>query len=127
MISTTKNPSSTNGGGRGLELPKLYEVEVIGEDDDEPPFGGTGTRLSIPERKQDHLFPCSLAGTLNERYSDVWCTTTLSFPLSIPCVRKIVLVFKNLLSFVVGKQAKESSSAPNTTRATNISTKGKWI
>ena len=101
MISTTKNPSSTNGGeDADSELPKLYEVEVIGEDDDEPPFEDLEQVVDLKESKDLFLF--DLAGTLDQRYSDVLVYSDfiiIPFEYSDVSV-KSTLVFKNLLGLL---------------------------
>ena len=82
------------------ELPKLYEVEVIGEDDDEPPFEDLEQVVDLKESKDLFLF--DLAGTLDQRYSDVLVYSDfiiIPFEYSDVSV-KSTLVFKNLLGLL---------------------------
>ena len=82
------------------ELPKLYDVEVIGEDDDEPPFEDLEQVVDLKEGKDLFLF--DLAGTLDQRYSDVLVYSDfiiIPFEYSDVSV-KSTLVFKNLLGLL---------------------------
>ncbi|SQA92731.1 CobQ/CobB/MinD/ParA nucleotide binding domain [Chryseobacterium balustinum] len=51
-----------------LEIPKLYDVETIGEEDDQP-FSDFETIINLKESDEITLF--DLAGTLDAKYSDL--------------------------------------------------------
>lgn len=50
------------------ESPKLYEVEIIGEDDQQP-FSDFETLINLKDSDEINLF--DLAGTLDAKYSDL--------------------------------------------------------
>ncbi|MDV3662757.1 hypothetical protein CMU51_01630, partial [Elizabethkingia anophelis] len=50
-------------------LPKLYDVEVIGDEDEEQPFADLEKIIDLKESKEIYLF--DLAGTLDQKYSDL--------------------------------------------------------
>ena len=51
-----------------LDLPKLYDVEIIGQDDEQP-FSDFETILELKKSEEIYLF--DLAGTLDVKYSDL--------------------------------------------------------
>ena len=80
------------------ELPKLYEVEVIGEDDE--PFTDLEKLIELKESDEIYLF--DLAGTLDQKYSDLLIYSDfiiIPFEYSDVSV-KSTLVFKNLLGLL---------------------------
>ena len=82
------------------ELPKLYNVEVIGDDDDEQPFADLEKIIDLKESKEIYLF--DLAGTLDQKYSDLLIYSDfiiIPFEYSDVSV-KSTLVFKNLLGLL---------------------------
>ena len=82
------------------ELPKLYDVEVIGEDDTKPPFRDLEEVIELKESENIYIF--DLAGTLDQRYSDVLVYSDfiiIPFEYSDVSV-KSTLVFKNLLGLL---------------------------
>ncbi|WP_407475475.1 ParA family protein [Elizabethkingia anophelis] len=82
------------------ELPKLYDVEVIGDDDDEQPFADLEKIIDLKESKEIYLF--DLAGTLDQKYSDLLIYSDfiiIPFEYSDVSV-KSTLVFKNLLGLL---------------------------
>ncbi|MDV3586870.1 hypothetical protein CMU68_16970 [Elizabethkingia anophelis] len=83
-----------------LELPKLYDVEVIGDDDEEQPFADLEKIIDLKESKEIYLF--DLAGTLDQKYSDLLIYSDfiiIPFEYSDVSV-KSTLVFKNLLGLL---------------------------
>lgn len=81
------------------ELPKLYDVEVIG-DDEEQPFTDLEKIIDLKESKEIYLF--DLAGTLDQKYSDLLIYSDfiiIPFEYSDVSV-KSTLVFKNLLGLL---------------------------
>ncbi len=83
-----------------LELPKLYDVEVIGNDDEEQPFADLEKIIDLKESKEIYLF--DLAGTLDQKYSDLLIYSDfiiIPFEYSDVSV-KSTLVFKNLLGLL---------------------------
>lgn len=82
-----------------MEIPKLYEVEVIGEED-EKPFADLETLFGLKESEDINIF--DLAGTLDEKYSDLLIYSDfiiIPFEYSDVSV-KSTLVFKNLLGLL---------------------------
>ena len=109
-----------------LELPKLYDVEVIGDEDEEQPFADLEKIIDLKESKEIYLF--DLAGTLDQKYSDLLIYSDfiiIPFEYSDVSV-KSTLVFKTCWGFLKVRQS-GSLYAPNMTKAINISTKRKWI
>lgn len=83
-----------------LGLPKLYDVEVIGDDDEEQPFADLEKIIDLKESKEIYLF--DLAGTLDQKYSDLLIYSDfiiIPFEYSDVSV-KSTLVFKNLLGLL---------------------------
>lgn len=81
-------------------LPKLYDVEVIGDEDEEQPFAGLEKIIDLKESKEIYLF--DLAGTLDQKYSDLLIYSDfiiIPFEYSDVSV-KSTLVFKNLLGLL---------------------------
>ena len=81
------------------DLPKLYEVETIGEDDEQP-FSDFETLINLKESEEINLF--DLAGTLDQKYSDLLIYSDfiiIPFEYSDVSV-KSTLVFKNLLGLL---------------------------
>lgn len=82
-----------------LELPKLYDVETIGEDKVQP-FSDFETLINLKESEDINLF--DLAGTLDQKYSDLLIYSDfiiIPFEYSDVSV-KSTLVFKNLLGLL---------------------------
>lgn len=82
-----------------LELPKLYEVETIGEDEGQP-FSDFESLINLKESEEINLF--DLAGTLDQKYSDLLIYSDfiiIPFEYSDVSV-KSTLVFKNLLGLL---------------------------
>ncbi|KFF76035.1 hypothetical protein HX13_01440 [Chryseobacterium sp. P1-3] len=82
------------------ELPKLYDVEVIGDEDEEQPFADLEKIIDLKESKEIYLF--DLAGTLDQKYSDLLIYSDfiiIPFEYSDVSV-KSTLVFKNLLGLL---------------------------
>ena len=81
------------------DLPKLYEVETIGEDEEQP-FSDFETLINLKESEEINLF--DLAGTLDQKYSDLLIYSDfiiIPFEYSDVSV-KSTLVFKNLLGLL---------------------------
>jgi chromosome partitioning protein len=80
------------------ELPKLYDVEVIGEE--EKPFSDFEELIALKESEEIHLF--DLAGTLDEKYSDLLIySDCIIIPFEYSDVSvKSTLVFVNLLGLL---------------------------
>ncbi|WP_072923144.1 ParA family protein [Chryseobacterium sp. OV279] len=83
------------------ELPKLYEVELIGDDEEEDqPFADLEKIIGLKESEAIYLF--DLAGTLDQKYSDLLIYSDfiiIPFEYSDVSV-KSTLVFKNLLGLL---------------------------
>lgn len=84
------------------DLPKLYNVECIGEDDedDSKPFSDFETLIQLKESEEINLF--DLAGTLDEKYSDLLIYSdfvVIPFEYSDVSV-KSTLVFINMLGLL---------------------------
>ena len=82
-----------------LDLPKLYDVEIIG-DEVEQPFSDFETILDLKDNDDINLF--DLAGTLDAKYSDLLIYSDfiiIPFEYSDVSV-KSTLVFKNLLGLL---------------------------
>ncbi len=81
------------------DLPKLYEVETIGEDEEQP-FSDFETLINLKESENIYIF--DLAGTLDRKYSDVLIYSDfiiIPFEYSDVSV-KSTLVFKNMLGLL---------------------------
>ena len=82
-----------------LTIPKLYDVEIIGEDN-EKPFADLESLFELKESEDINIF--DLAGTLDEKYSDLLIYSDfiiVPFEYSDVSV-KSTLVFKNLLGLI---------------------------
>lgn len=81
------------------ELPKLYEVEVFG-DDNESLFADLERIINLKESDEIYLF--DLAGTLDQKYSDLLIySDIIIIPFEYSDVSvKSTLVFKNLLGLL---------------------------
>ena len=81
-----------------LELPKLYDVNVIG--DDENPFDDLEVLFDLKDSEDVNVF--DLAGTLDEKYSDLLIySDVIIIPFEYSDVSvKSTLVFKNLLGII---------------------------
>jgi chromosome partitioning protein len=79
-----------------LEIPKLYDVEIIGEDEKQP-FSDFETIINLKENDEINLF--DLAGTLDEKYSDLLIYSDfIIIPFEYSDVSaKSTLVFINVL------------------------------
>lgn len=82
------------------ELPKLYDVEVIGTQTDQPAF--THLEQVIRLNESEDLFIFDLAGTLDQKYSDLLVYSNfIIIPFEYSDVSaKSTLVFKNLLGLL---------------------------
>lgn len=82
------------------ELPKLYDVEVIDDEDEEQPFSDLETLINLKESEEIYLF--DLAGTLDQKYSDLLIySDVIIIPFEYSDVSvKSTLVFKNLLGLL---------------------------
>ena len=81
------------------DLPKLYDVETISEDEEQP-FSDFETLINLKESEEINLF--DLAGTLDQKYSDLLIYSDfiiIPFEYSDVSV-KSTLVFKNLLGLL---------------------------
>lgn len=80
------------------ELPKLYEVEIAG--DQEHPFSDFEQLIGLKESKDINVF--DLAGTLDEKYSDLLIySDVIIIPFEYSDVSvKSTLVFKNVLGML---------------------------
>ncbi len=81
-----------------LELPKLYEVEIAG--DEQRPFSDFEQLIGLKESKDVNIF--DLAGTLDEKYSDLLIySDVIIIPFEYSDVSvKSTLVFKNVLGML---------------------------
>ena len=81
-----------------LELPKLYEVEIAGEE--QRPFSDFEQLIGLKESKDVNVF--DLAGTLDEKYSDLLIySDVIIIPFEYSDVSvKSTLVFKNVLGML---------------------------
>lgn len=82
-----------------LEIPKLYEVEIIGEYDEQP-FSDFDTLIDLKQSDEINLF--DLAGTLDAKYSDLLIYSdfiVIPFEYSDVSV-KSTLVFINMLGLL---------------------------
>ncbi len=79
-----------------LDLPKLYEVEIIGEEAEQP-FSDFETIIGLKESEDINLF--DLAGTLDEKYTDLLIYSDfIIIPFEYSDVSaKSTLVFVNVL------------------------------
>lgn len=80
------------------ELPKLYDVEIAG--DQEHPFSDFEQLIGLKESKDINVF--DLAGTLDEKYSDLLIySDVIIIPFEYSDVSvKSTLVFKNVLGML---------------------------
>lgn len=82
-----------------LDIPKLYDVEIIGEEEEQP-FSDFDTIIDLKESDEINLF--DLAGTLDAKYSDLLIYSDLiviPFEYSDVSV-KSTLVFINMLGLL---------------------------
>ena len=81
-----------------LELPKLYDVEIAG--DQQRPFSDFEQLIGLKESKEINIF--DLAGTLDEKYSDLLIySDVIIIPFEYSDVSvKSTLVFKNVLGML---------------------------
>lgn len=82
-----------------LDFPKLYNVEVLGDADEEP-FQDLEILFDLKDSEEINIF--DLAGTLDEKYSDLLTYSNfiiIPFEYSDVSV-KSTLVFKNLLGIL---------------------------
>ena len=79
-----------------LELPKIYDVEVFGEEDGIP-FENLDNLFELKESEEINIF--DLAGTLDKKYSDLLVySDVIIIPFEYSDVSvKSTIVFKNLL------------------------------
>lgn len=80
------------------ELPKLYDVEIAG--DQQRPFSDFEQLIGLKESKEINIF--DLAGTLDEKYSDLLIySDVIIIPFEYSDVSvKSTLVFKNVLGML---------------------------
>lgn len=81
-------------------LPRLYDVEVVGEEDEDQPFADLEKIIALKESEAVYIF--DLAGTLDQKYSDLLIYSDfiiIPFEYSDVSV-KSTLVFKNLLGLL---------------------------
>ena len=80
------------------ELPKLYDVEIAGEE--QRPFSDFEQLIGLKESKEINIF--DLAGTLDEKYSDLLIySDVIIIPFEYSDVSvKSTLVFKNVLGML---------------------------
>ena len=83
----------------GSDLPKIYDVEVI-DNDQEKPFSDFETLIKLKESKDINLF--DLAGTLDEKYSDLLIySDIIVIPFEYSDVSaKSTVVFINFLGLI---------------------------
>ncbi|RNA63748.1 ParA family protein [Chryseobacterium nematophagum] len=82
-----------------LETPQLYDVEVFGEEDEQP-FADLESLFALKDSEDVNIF--DLAGTLDQKYSDLLIYSDfiiIPFEYSDVSV-KSTLVFKNLLGLL---------------------------
>lgn len=79
---------------------KLYDVEIIGEENQEKPFEDLETLFELQESEAIHVF--DLAGTLDEKYMDILIySDVIIIPFEYSDVSvKSTLVFKNILGLL---------------------------
>lgn len=82
-----------------LNIPKLYDVVIIGEDDEQP-FSDFETLINLKESNEINLF--DLAGTLDAKYSDLLIYSDfIVIPFEYSDVSaKSTLVFVNMLGLL---------------------------
>ena len=82
-----------------LDAPKLYDVEIIGEEEEQP-FSDFGTLINLKESEDINLF--DLAGTLDAKYSDLLIYSDfIMIPFEYSDVSaKSTLVFVNFLGLL---------------------------
>ena len=82
-----------------LDLPKLYDVEIIGQEDEQP-FSDFETILELKKSEEIYLF--DLAGTLDVKYSDLLIYSDfIIIPFEYSDVSaKSTLVFVNFLGLL---------------------------
>lgn len=82
-----------------LDVPKLYDVEIIGEDNEQP-FSDFETLINLKESDEINLF--DLAGTLDVKYSDLLIYSDfIVIPFEYSDVSaKSTLVFVNMLGLL---------------------------
>jgi len=80
------------------DLPKLYEVEIVGEEGQ--PFSDFEVLIDLKQSNDIHIF--DLAGTLDEKYSDLLIySDVIIIPFEYSNVSvKSTLVFKNILGML---------------------------
>ncbi|MDN3607244.1 ParA family protein [Kaistella yonginensis] len=82
-----------------LDIPKLYDVEIIGEEEEQP-FSDFETLINLKESEEINLF--DLAGTLDAKYSDLLIYSDfIVIPFEYSDVSaKSTLVFVNFLGLL---------------------------
>ena len=82
-----------------LDVPKLYDVEIIGEEEEQP-FSDFDTLINLKESEEINLF--DLAGTLDSKYSDLLIYSDfIMIPFEYSDVSaKSTLVFVNFLGLL---------------------------
>ena len=82
-----------------LDIPKLYDVEIIGEEEEQP-FSDLETLINLKDSNEINLF--DLAGTLDAKYSDLLIYSDfIVIPFEYSDVSaKSTLVFVNMLGLL---------------------------
>ena len=82
-----------------LDIPKLYDVEIIGEEEEQP-FSDFETLINLKDSNEINLF--DLAGTLDAKYSDLLIYSDfIVIPFEYSDVSaKSTLVFVNMLGWL---------------------------
>lgn len=82
-----------------LDIPKLYDVEIIGEEEEQP-FSDFETLINLKDSNEINLF--DLAGTLDAKYSDLLIYSDfIVIPFEYSDVSaKSTLVFVNMLGLL---------------------------
>lgn len=83
-----------------LEDPKIYDVQIIGEDENEKPFKDLENLFELKDSDEVNVF--DLAGTLDEKYSDLLVySDVIIIPFEYSDVSvKSTLIFKNVLGLL---------------------------
>lgn len=83
-----------------LEDPKIYDVQIIGEDENEKPFKDLEKLFELKDSEEVNVF--DLAGTLDEKYSDLLVySDVIIIPFEYSDVSvKSTLIFKNVLGLL---------------------------
>ncbi|WP_068596977.1 ParA family protein [Vaginella massiliensis] len=85
-----------------LDDPKIYDVQIVGEDEDENKYPFEDLEKLFELKDSDEINVFDLAGTLDEKYSDLLVySDVIIIPFEYSDVSvKSTLVFKNLLGLI---------------------------